>query len=714
MNATRNREDTRVLDTVIGDKKNALASDLLLQTLSPLNLSGTIYIGYPVVASGSQPVFVDALLTCMEHGIVVFDFTASFDAEGQAEAKLHHDSLYIALELQLKRQDAGLVVNRQLAVEINVISFGVSFPDELALGSEFAIPATLSKRLGDFRPISDENLRRISAAIQRVTSIRPVVKRIEVTKPDSLGRTIQKIEKEIANLDSWQKAAAIEMPEGPQRIRGLAGSGKTIVLALKAAYMHARHPDWTIGITFQTRSLYQQFRTLVTRFSLAQLGEEPDWTKLLIIHAWGSNRQPGVYSLIAQHTNQPIRDFMDARATFGRDNAFDGVCSELGSAILESGITPLFDALLIDEAQDFPTSFFRLAFLATQSPKRITWAYDELQNLSHYLIAPLSELFGEDADGHPNVPELINMPNQAKQDIVLPVCYRNTPWALTTAHAVGFGIYRKDGLTQWFNEADVWDAVGYEVKAGELKPNSWVDIARRPGASPPYFTELLTADSAVQWKSFGDVQEQADATALAIKRNLEVDELRPSDILVIFADPRKVSQDAGALISALRAQNIDSHIAGVTSSVDELFVPDSVAIAGIYRAKGNEAPMVYVMDAQYCFRGVGLIRRRNILFTAITRSRGWVRVFGYGKEMQDLQEELEAVRQHEYHLQFMIPSAEKLARLRRLHRDRPPEDERRLKRVTSNVEELLDLLAQGEIEREDIPDELIQKLRSLI
>jgi superfamily I DNA and RNA helicase len=703
-----------VFDTVIGDKKNAVASDLLLQTLSPMNLSGTVYIGYPVVAAGGKPVFVDALLTCIEHGVVVFDFPGSLDSEeAREEARKHHDSLFIALELQLKRQDTGLVASRQLTVGINLLSFSVALPEELTQESEFATPTTLAMRLRHFPAISQQALLRVNAAIQRVTSLRPVAKRTEVTKSESLGRTIQRIEKEIANLDSWQKAAAIEMPEGPQRIRGLAGSGKTIVLALKAAYLHARHPDWLIGVTFHTRSLYQQFRTLVTRFSLAQLGEEPDWTKLLIIHSWGSARQPGVYSLIAQHVGRPVRDFMDAKIAFGRDDAFDGVCQELERAILESSISPLFDALLVDEAQDFPTSFFRLSYLATKNPKRITWAYDELQNLSQYLIAPLSELFGEGADGHPNVPDLTNAPNQAKQDIVLPVCYRNTPWALTTAHAIGFGIYRQEGLTQWFNEPDVWDAVGYEIKAGALTPNSYVDIARRPGASPSYFAELLTAESAVQWRAFTDATDQAQATAAAIKQNLDADELRPSDILVIFADPRKVPQDAAELIAALEAQGLESHIAGVTSSVDELFVEDSVALTGIYRAKGNEAPMVYIMNAQYCFDGLGLIRRRNILFTAITRSRGWVRVFGYGDGMEGLQKELETVRQHQYHLQFRIPSAETLARLRRLHRDRPPDAERRLKRVTSNVEELLELVAQGEIEREDIPADLIQRLRAL-
>jgi superfamily I DNA and RNA helicase len=69
---------------------------------------------------------------------------------------------------------------------------------------------------------------------------------------------LKDIERNIANLDQWQKAAAIESPEGLQCIRGLAGSGKTIVLALKAAYRHSQKPEWRIAVAFHSRALYQQ------------------------------------------------------------------------------------------------------------------------------------------------------------------------------------------------------------------------------------------------------------------------------------------------------------------------------------------------------------------------------------------------------------------------------------------------------------------------
>ena len=116
----------------------------------------------------------------------------------------------------------------------------------------------------------------MNAAIQRVGTIKPTVKRSNISHAGSRGAIIQQIEKAIANLDQWQKRAAIETPDGPQRIRGLAGSGKTIVLALKAAYLHTAFPDWDIVVTFNTRALYQQFRDLVRRFCFDAIEDEPN------------------------------------------------------------------------------------------------------------------------------------------------------------------------------------------------------------------------------------------------------------------------------------------------------------------------------------------------------------------------------------------------------------------------------------------------------
>ena len=52
--------------------------------------------------------------------------------------------------------------------------------------------------------------------------------------------------------------------------------------------------------------------------------------------------------------------------------------------------------------------------------------------------------------------------------------------------------------------------------------------------------------------------------------------------------------------------------------------------------------MVYVINAQDCQTATyDLARIRNRLFTAITRSKAWVRVLGVGTRMNELKQEYE-------------------------------------------------------------------------
>jgi len=66
----------------------------------------------------------------------------------------------------------------------------------------------------------------------------------------NMGHAIRILEKEIALLDDEQHKVAIQIAPGPQRIRGLAGTEKTVVLAMKAANIHLRYPrirSWVSG-----------------------------------------------------------------------------------------------------------------------------------------------------------------------------------------------------------------------------------------------------------------------------------------------------------------------------------------------------------------------------------------------------------------------------------------------------------------------------------
>ena len=60
---------------------------------------------------------------------------------------------------------------------------------------------------------------------------------------------------------------------------------------------------------------------------------------------------------------------------------------------------------------------------------------------------------------------------------------------------------------------------------------------------------------------------------------------------------------------------------------------------------------------------------RNELFTAITRSKMWVRIFGYGKGMDALHNELEAIRKHKFTLSFKYPTDEEIKKLDKVYSD---------------------------------------------
>ena len=703
------------METVFGDSQGSVAVESLRTVLGDMHISGTLYLGYPVLATADAKVFVDALLVSGSHGLVAFDLSSPLNARPDdrqlEEVAERQEEIHASLYNKLNKY-RNLRRNRFMAIPIRVVTCHAAL-EEVIQGDDIVAcrPDALPGVMDAFEPVEDDLLRPLNAAIQRVSTLRPPKPRRNVQTANSRGAKLKEIEKEIANLDRWQNRGAIEYTNGPQRIRGLAGSGKTIVLALKASYLHVRHPEWKIVVTFQTRSLYQQFRNLIRRFTYDLIEDEPDWDHLMVMHAWGSSSSPGVYSSICGYYAVPSQSWRTAQSRYGTQ-AFKGICDEVNAVIRTRGPISAFDAMLIDEAQDFPVSFYRMIYNVVASPHRIIWAYDELQNLGDYEMQSEHELFGTDEEGRSLV-TLKNEPNKPREDIVLPVCYRNTPWALCAAHALGFGIYRPEGLVQMFEEPAIWSRIGYDIEHGKLEHGARVVVRRGADSYPAYFDKLLDPDDALQCAVFPNVGAQYDALTESIWQNLHEDELDPTDILVVLPDAFTSRTEATRIRRTLFGKEIQAHLVGVTTSTDKVFQPGSVAISHIYRAKGNEAPMVYFVNADSCQTDLELSRRRNFLFTGITRSMCWVRIFGVGDRMRALQAEVDEVRSRGFKLEFEYPDRERLKHLAKIHRDRTDGERAELERKFGAIEDVVTALLDGDLPPEAIPEHIRRKLSTL-
>ena len=148
--------------------------------------------------------------------------------------------------------------------------------------------------LGDYvgSPLDPDTVREICSVIEalRGWSV-PRPRALEGLPDTARAALVNSLEAEIRQFDQDQKHGYMELLKGPQRIRGLAGSGKTVVLAMKAAITHLQNPSATIVYTFYTRSLYQHVRRLITRFYRQYDDQDPNWDKLQVIHAGVAGRK---------------------------------------------------------------------------------------------------------------------------------------------------------------------------------------------------------------------------------------------------------------------------------------------------------------------------------------------------------------------------------------------------------------------------------------
>ncbi|MCY4001163.1 MAG: helicase [Bacteroidetes bacterium] len=562
------------IEIVRGISKKPVAADTLVQCISSLSLNGFLYIGHPTIPTTEGPYTMDALLICKEIGIVIIDL---IESESEQDYDSRQDDLANKLE-SLLRTKSELMKGRDLLIPVQTVSFG---------------PALLSRRMADcknnghfitnsknvllqqlqllpkWNDQGEDVFSKALSVIQNVSFIRENTQKRNVHKSESRGAKLMRLEESITTLDQQQNRAAIETVEGVQRIRGLAGSGKTIVLAIKAAYLHVQHPEWRIAVTFYTPSLKEHFRQLIRRYTRAQKFEEPDWSKIEILHAWGSPHQDnrGIYSQFCITHGVDYYDFHSAKK-FGAEKEFSGACCEALRSCRE--FKQLYDVILVDEAQDLPPEFLRICYRLLDDKKMLIYAYDNLQNLSDESLPSPEIIFGKNSNGDPNV----SFDQSTRNDIILEKCYRNSGPILTTAHALGFGIYRSvnhggiSQLVQMFENPKLWKEVGYHLKNGKLLDGHQVTLHRTPESSPKFLEDHSPVEDLVQFITFRDQNEQTEWLINEIRENLETDELRYEDIMVINPTPRTTRDNVGHARARLLAMGINNHIAGVDSHLD--------------------------------------------------------------------------------------------------------------------------------------------------
>lgn len=457
---------------------------------------------------------------------------------------------------------------------------------------------------------------------------------------------------QIYQFDDVQLNASLSITDECEQIRGLAGTGKTVILAIKAAKLHRHNPDAKIAYVFYTQSLYNQVTYLVRRYYNKLTGEDPNWDNLKIIHAWGG-RTTGegfLYNVCRVNGLESI--------PFGAVKSAKNPFAEACSRVLKRKLLEEYDFVIVDEAQDLPKEFFELVAKVTKTPRKIVIAYDQLQTTTDIQMPKFEELFGLDENGIPNVSL------SKENDHILNKSYRNHIDVLLIALGFGFGIHAQDGkMVQIIKDIDNWNALGFIVQnglktKGELGFGEQVEIKRPIENSPNNVDRFYKSCNILNFKTFEDAAGEIEYAVNKIIQLVEDEKVKPQDIMLI--DMRKNPKSELVKIqSMLYSRNILSNIPGIVDNSKLFLAEENVTLTTPRMAKGNEVPIVIVLGAEsiYSYRHkVDRRLARNSFFISVTRSKGWVFISGSGSNRELLEREFNLVSKNLPSYKFEFPN----------------------------------------------------------
>lgn len=627
-------------------------SNLLYKKLSVEVDDDDAYLYYRYLLEGGETkadkIEARMLLLSPKYGLYVFDTDSNGEITSEVENKM--DVLYSEMTNRMLRFSELKAKRGQVKYDINTVLVGsVSLEDgendQLIQCKVDDIPELLMVS----RPVESIDIdafNTIRAALSGSAGVKQKKDR-EIQRKDSMGGILTDIENHLASFDIDQTQAYDIDVDKPQRIRGLAGSGKTVILTYKAAKFHAEHPEATILYTYYTKPLGGSIHDGIERaFKSYGKNKKVDWSKITICHGWGSSSYEGVYSKACDDNGYVPMSFGEAAMAAGKKNAFSYVCANL----LKKELQPQYDLILIDEGQDFPKEFYQLCYRLCKT-NRICWAYDEFQNIFDTTIQNERDTFGYDQEGRPLVDFGDNF--NGLQDIALKRCYRTPRISLISAFSLGLGVYNKRVL-QRLESNHQWEALGFEVVEGESKTGNKMVIKRPEKNTPSYSNDRFKDDSLHCYK-FGNFHDECRAIAQMVEKYIKEEECLPTDVCVICIDRKSVGSYLNQISILLGNVGIKSYML-LDSSTTDFFKEGHVTLSTVNKAKGNECGAVIICGVDAVFDNPNNVVMRDMLFTSMTRTKGWLTLTGCSDSMDLLTAEYQELKNHNYELHFVQPS----------------------------------------------------------
>lgn len=474
------------------------------------------------------------------------------------------------------------------------------------------------------QPITEEHWLPIAKAFGNSDVINPPAEiRLDVDER-CLGAYVDEVQSTEKYLSEEQKEL-IQLRIGgfPRVIRGVAGSGKTVVLAaLAARYLHSRYPEDTprMAVTCFNRTLvpFLQNRIEAAWQGYGYLVEMP-LVQERIVHF------NGLLWKLAEESRGAIKPILirTVSCPIKRAQLYCNQLKELETNNPARYHALCFDAIFVDEAQDFaPEEFALLLALLRPHPetgeKNLILCYDDAQNL-----------YGRQRPVWRNIGINVAIGDRSR---VMRYCFRNSRQTVELAFNVLTGTQAPPDLRVHTRQyADV----------GYLREHNL--ITEEETCFRIHFADRNDVAPIVQ--TFSLRHAELDWVVAQVVQLIKDEAVRPEDILLLTPMPRAGAVDVDYLERQFHKQlpAIPLYFAAAGENKDaQIFAPNRLTLSTVFSAKGYDAPIVFVFGTDlfpYTKEG------RAAFYVAATRAKLRLYLSGMWRD-RSLLNEAAAMRAH--------------------------------------------------------------------
>jgi len=392
-------------------------------------------------------------------------------------------------------------------------------------------------------------------------------------------------------IDSEQEKIVKDLGEGPRLLRGLAGSGKTLVLLFRAKLKASNAEQlnkpqkilvvcWNITLANYMRQAFQHIKIPFQ----GKISDKPiprsNKPSIEIVHFVGWTRAMfDRYSSVLRLPPTEQDDFLDV----------------LTSQLTQLSLTDLakYDAIYVDEAQDFREEWVKYLFdnalLGDNAKsKNFIIAADDAQRIYHHR--------GRKDFSWAN----LEIPMQGRSRVLRRV-YRNS------ARVWMFAGFFLGNIGDYYREEDG-------------KPNSSLWFAPKHGHDP----ELLQCPTVIE-----QIEE-----AVKTVRDITQKGYSARNVLILYPQKKHLGINVPELLQKrLKQEQIDCTWITESNYTKSNFnwSQDSVKISTVHSAKGMDAPVVIILCADKFEDMDEQTDSRKLMYVALTRAREYIKVL-YTKE----------------------------------------------------------------------------------